>query len=92
MREGICRPKGVLWAKHFELMKPIHFYLKYTHDVAYILFKIFLFFIFSAPQIAPENFQLTAASSKCVKLTYNNVSYPNGPLDGLIYQVTIRSW
>jgi len=46
----------------------------------------------TAPQTAPENFQLAAASSKCVKLTYNNVSYPNGPLDGLIYQVTLRWW
>jgi len=45
-------------------------------------------FVITAPQAGPRNFQVTAASSKCVKLTYNNVSYPNGPLDGLIYQVT----
>jgi len=60
-----------------------------THGAA-ILFKILILFVPTAPQTAPEDFQLTAASSECVKLTYNNVSYPNGPPNGLIYQVTLR--
>jgi len=47
------------------------------------------FFVTTAPQAAPENFQLTAASSKCVKLNYDDVVYPNGAPDGLIYQVTL---
>jgi len=58
----------------------------YNFVVTYLYYIIL--FVPTAPQTAPENFQLTAASSECVKLTYNNVSYPNGPLDGLIYQVT----
>jgi len=47
-------------------------------------------YTYTAPETAPENFQLTAASSECVKLSYEDVSYPNGPPDGLIYQVTLR--
>jgi len=44
----------------------------------------------TAPQTKPENFQLATASSKCVKLSYGDVLYTNGPLDELIYQVTLR--
>jgi len=43
--------------------------------------------LFSAPQVAPKNFKLTALSSYCVNMSYDPVLYPNGPQSGLVYQV-----
>jgi len=46
-------------------------------------------FIFAAPQVAPRNFKVTAVSPYCVSLSYDPVFYPNGPENGLVYQVKL---
>jgi len=44
-----------------------------------------------APQVAPRNFKVTAVSPYCVNLSYDPVLYPNGPENGLVYQVNLST-
>jgi len=53
----------------------------------YLMFK----YDFSAPQVAPRNFKLTAVSPYCVSLSYDPVEFANGPESGLVYQVKINT-
>jgi len=60
------------------------------HETSYLkTILVINLFLFSAPQIAPRNFKVTAESPYCVSMSYDPVLYPNGPESGLVYQVKI---